>query len=74
MFFQHSPLEVDHDPSSDLGTNFSALDARATREAEEQKKQVDTPQVTKYLQDRLLKPLPDAPVDCMLLISNLETS
>lgn len=55
MSFQHSPLEVDHDPSSDLGTNFSALDARATREAEEKKKQVETPQVTKYLQDRLLK-------------------
>ncbi|CAL1129994.1 unnamed protein product [Cladocopium goreaui] len=44
--------KVDHDPSSDLGTNFSALDARATREAEEKKKQVETPQVTKYLQTK----------------------
>ena len=65
--FQHSPLEVDHGPSSDLGTDFNALDARATREAEEKKKHVETPQVTKYLQDRLLKTLPDTPFDCMLL-------
>ena len=45
----------DSDPTSDLGTGFSGLDAMGKRDATEKDKGLDRPELTKYMQDRFLK-------------------
>ena len=55
-------VEEGNERVSDLGTDFSALDARGDREAAEKAKSTQLPPVNKYVQDRVFHHLHDVKV------------
>ena len=53
MYTSNYLPQADSDPTSDLGTGFSGLDAMGKRDAIEKDKGLDRPELTKYMQDSL---------------------